>query len=97
MMQRKVNSSRYQVISQIARDVLVIYVSIVTSKSAFSMGERVLDSFCSLLSPNTVEVLICTHNQLKDAKKKRPMNLRKCIDNVKDMESFKIDTGVFLL
>ena len=56
------NSFRYQVISQIARDVLVIYVSIVVSKSAFSTGERVLDSFRSSLSLNTVEVLICTHN-----------------------------------
>ena len=58
----KVNSSRYQVISQIARNVLVIHVSIVASKFAFSMGERVLDSFRSSLSPNIVEVLICTHN-----------------------------------
>ena len=95
MMQRKVNSSRYQVISQIARNVLVIHVSIVASKFAFSMGERVLDSFRSSLSPNTVEVLICTHNQLKGAKKKRPMNLRECMDNVEDMVGFEIDTGVF--
>ena len=94
MMQRKVNSSRYQVLSQIAHDVLVIHVSIVTSKSASSTGERVLDSLHSSLSPNTVEALICTYNQLKDAKKKRPMNLQECMDNVEDMEGFEIDTSV---
>ena len=34
----KMNSSRYQVLSQIARDVLAIPVSTVASKSAFSTG-----------------------------------------------------------
>ena len=56
----KMSSSRYQVLSEIARDVLPIPNSIVASKSAFSMGECVLDSSRSLLSPNTVEALICT-------------------------------------
>ena len=72
----KVNSSRYQVISQIARNVLVIHVSIVASKFAFSTGGeggwgRVLDSFCSSLSSITIEALICTQNWLKDAKTKK--------------------------
>ena len=64
------NSSRYQIISQIARDVLAITVSTIASGSAFSTGGCVLDSFRSSLSPNTVEALICTQNWLKDAKKK---------------------------
>ena len=87
------NSSRYRVISQIARDVLAIPVSIVASKSAFSTGGRVLDSFHSSLSLNTVEALIGTQNWLKDAKRKRPLKLRECMDNVEDMDGFEIDTG----
>ncbi|KAL4619674.1 hypothetical protein ACB092_06G097000 [Castanea dentata] len=67
----KMNPSRYQVFFQIARDVLAILVSTVPFESAFSTRGRVLDSFCSSLSPNTVEALICTQNWLKDAKKKK--------------------------
>ena len=89
----KMNSSRYRVISQIACDVLAILISIVASEFAFSTGGRVLDSFRSSLSPNTVEALICTQNWLKDAKRKRPLKLRECIDNVEDMDGFEIDTS----
>ena len=89
------NSSRYRVIFQIARDVLVI-VSTIAFESVFSTGGRVLDSFCSSLSPNTVEALICTQNWLKDVKRKRPLKLQECMDNVKDMDSFEIDTGKYI-
>ena len=92
----KINSSRYRVFSQIARDVLAILVSTVASESAFSTGGRVLDSLCSSLSPNTVEALICTQNWLKDAKKKRPIKLQECIDNVEDMDGLEIDTGKYM-
>ena len=75
---------------------LAILVSTVASKSAFSTGRRVLDSFSSSLSLNTVEVLICTQNWLKDAKKKRPIKFRGCMDNVEDMDGFEIDTGKYI-
>ena len=67
----KMNSSRYRVLSQTACDVLAIPVSTIESEFAFSTGGRVLDLFCSSLSPNTVEALICTQNWLKDAKTKK--------------------------
>ena len=57
-----VNSSRYRILSQVARDVLAIPVSNVASESAFSIGGRVLDPFHSSLSPNTVEALVCRQN-----------------------------------
>ena len=72
---------------------LAIFVSTVASESTFSTRERVLDSFRSLLSPNTVETLICTKNWLKDARKKRPIKLWDCMNNVEDMEGFEIDTS----
>ena len=89
----KMNSSRYRVLSQIARDVLAIPVSTVAFKYAFSTRGCVLHSFRSSLSPNTVEALICTQNLLKDAKRKRPLKLRECMDNVEDMDGFEIDTS----
>ena len=92
----KMNSSRYRVLSQIAYDVFAIFVSTVAFESAFSTGGRVLDSFRSSLSPNTVEALICTQNWLKNAKGKRPIKLRECMDNVEDMDGFEIDTGIYI-
>ena len=53
------NSSKYQLLSKVALDVLAIPLSEVASKSAFSTGGRVLDPFRSSLLPNTVEMLIC--------------------------------------
>ena len=38
----KMNSSRYQVLSQIAHDVLASHVSTIASESTFSTGGRVL-------------------------------------------------------
>jgi len=61
----KVNSNKYHVYSHIIRDILSILVSIIFSKSAFSTGGRVLNSFCSSLNPSTVEALICTQNWIK--------------------------------
>ena len=64
----KMNSSRYRVLSQIAYDVFAIFVSTVAFESAFSTGGRVLDSFRSSLSPNTVEAIICTQKEKKTTK-----------------------------
>ena len=63
------------------------------SSRYLSYRGHVLDSFRSSLSPNTVEAIICTQNQLKDAKKKRLVKLWECMDNVEDMDGFEIDNG----
>ena len=55
----KVNSSKYRLLSKVARDVLAIPFFTVVSESAFSIEVYVLDPFRSSLLPNTVEMLIC--------------------------------------
>ena len=63
----KENQRKYNVLSQIARDVLAIQVSTVASESAFSTGGRILDPFRSSLSPKMVEALICTQNWVRSS------------------------------
>ncbi|MEK0311041.1 DUF4413 and hAT family C-terminal dimerization domain-containing protein, partial [Candidatus Phytoplasma fabacearum] len=58
----KVNSGKFPILSQIARDVLAMPVSTVASESAFSTRGRVLNSYKSSLTPKTVEALVCTQN-----------------------------------
>ncbi|CAN1341383.1 Putative AC transposase [Linum perenne] len=48
-----------------ARDVLVVPISTVSSDSAFSTEGRVLDAFRSSLTPRIVEALICTQDWLR--------------------------------
>ncbi|XP_052620804.1 zinc finger BED domain-containing protein RICESLEEPER 2-like [Lactuca sativa] len=61
----KVNSSRFMVLSLMARDVFVIPVSTVASESVFSTSGRVLDPFRSSLTPKIVESLICTQDWIQ--------------------------------
>lgn len=62
----KLNSSRFPIVANIARDVLAIPVSTVTSESVFSVGGRVLDSYRSSLPSTTLEALICTQDWLME-------------------------------
>ncbi|KAA0066889.1 zinc finger BED domain-containing protein RICESLEEPER 2-like [Cucumis melo var. makuwa] len=56
------DDAKIEIISQVARDIYSIPISTVSSESTFSTGGRVLDSFRSSSTPQTVEALICAQN-----------------------------------
>ncbi|KAL4315693.1 hypothetical protein AHAS_Ahas15G0210600 [Arachis hypogaea] len=61
----KVNTNRFSVLANMARDILAIPVSTVASEYAFSMGGRIIDQYRSSLTPKIVEALVCTEDWLK--------------------------------
>ncbi|KAK2659974.1 hypothetical protein Ddye_006507 [Dipteronia dyeriana] len=64
---------RYPVLSHLARDVLVIPVSTVSSEQAFSTSGRIIEPRRNCLSPKMVEVLTCLRDW--EHAKKRLQNL----------------------
>ncbi|GKV13314.1 hypothetical protein SLEP1_g24341 [Rubroshorea leprosula] len=78
----KVNSSRYPILSLIARDVFAVPMSTVASESAFSTGGRVLDPYRSSLSPKTVEILICTQNWFRSTPLLEKMETQEVADEI---------------
>ncbi|XBI43967.1 hypothetical protein VPH35_108675 [Triticum aestivum] len=58
----KVKSSRFPVLSRLARDVLAVPISAVSSEFAFSTGGRILDEFRSSLTPFILQALICSQD-----------------------------------
>ncbi|KAI8531308.1 hypothetical protein RHMOL_Rhmol11G0126300 [Rhododendron molle] len=80
----KLNSSKYPIVSQMARDVLAIPVSTGTSEFAFSTGGRVIDPYRSSLSPKTVEALICTQQWIRKPIK---INIREQLDELEALDS----------
>uniref|UniRef100_A0A3Q7IJG2 Zinc finger BED domain-containing protein RICESLEEPER 2-like n=1 Tax=Solanum lycopersicum TaxID=4081 RepID=A0A3Q7IJG2_SOLLC len=64
-----INSPRFPVLSQLARDVLAIPMSSVASECVFSTGGRILDPFRSSLTPKCVQCLICVQDWLRQETK----------------------------
>ena len=62
----KSNTTIYPILSRMARDILVIPVSTVSSESAFCTGDRVVDQYQSSLSSSTVKALVCTQDWLRE-------------------------------
>jgi hypothetical protein len=85
----KVNSTKFPILTQIARIVLAILIITVASKSAFSIEGRVLDPFLNSLAPGIVKALVCAQNWLR---------LKSLLGNsydtgiVNDAESYKLDS-----
>ncbi|XP_050204347.1 zinc finger BED domain-containing protein RICESLEEPER 2-like [Mercurialis annua] len=83
----KVNTPKYPVLSQIARDVLAIPVSTVSLESAFKMDNHVLDPFRSSLPPLMLEALMCGQNWLRPAS--HPIDLRETMDELEKYEEIE--------
>ena len=78
-------SSRYPILSYVARDILVIHVSIAASKSTFNAGGRILNPHRCSLSTRMVEALICIRSWLCSTL----INLDKAIDENEHVETEK--------
>jgi hypothetical protein len=87
----EVNSTKFLVITQIARDVLAILITTIALKLAFSTRGRVLDTFRSSLAPTTDEVLICSQNWLRS----KPICIGNGYDSeiIDDAESHRLESG----
>jgi hypothetical protein len=57
---RKNETTKYPILSQIARDMMAIQVSTVASESAFTGAGRVIDPYRNRLDLEMVQALICT-------------------------------------
>ncbi|XP_059443839.1 zinc finger BED domain-containing protein RICESLEEPER 2-like isoform X2 [Corylus avellana] len=55
----KANTSKFRILSKLARDILSIPITTVSSESTFSAGGKVLDPYRASLSAETVQMLIC--------------------------------------
>ncbi|WOG89303.1 hypothetical protein DCAR_0208540 [Daucus carota subsp. sativus] len=61
----KSNSTKFPILSYVAKNVLAMPITTVASESAFSTGGRVIDPFRSSLTPKTAEALICAQDWLR--------------------------------
>ncbi|KAK8277856.1 hypothetical protein V6Z12_D09G000900 [Gossypium hirsutum] len=59
------SSVRYNELSLLARDLLAIPISTVASKSAFSMGKKVITPLRSSLKPKTVQAVVCLDDWMR--------------------------------
>ena len=87
---RKDNSSKYPLLSKVAKDVLAILVSTLASESTFSTGSRIVDPFRSSLSPLMVQNLVCAQNWLQA---RVPISHRQSRDEVEALEEEFHDLG----
>ena len=83
----KVNSPRFPILSEMARDVLSIPVSSVASECAFSTGGRILDSFRSSLTPKLVQALVCLQDWLRS--EPQPISIEEDLDFLEQLEEGK--------
>ncbi|KAM3198904.1 hypothetical protein P3L10_034341 [Capsicum annuum] len=80
----KVNEPRFTILTEMARDVLAIPISSVSSECAFSTEGRVIDPFRSSLTPKLVQSLICLRDWLRS--ESTPINIEEDIEYLEQLE-----------
>jgi hypothetical protein len=55
----KSNALKYCILSKMARDLLAVPISIVTSESSFNAGGRVIEPHRASLSTDIIQMLLC--------------------------------------
>ena len=60
----KCTSDKFPVLSSMVRDFLAIFLSTVSSESAFSLGGRILGERRSSLAPEMLQALVCSKDWL---------------------------------
>ncbi|XP_069152056.1 zinc finger BED domain-containing protein RICESLEEPER 2-like [Solanum lycopersicum] len=88
----KINSPRFPVIAEMARNVLAIPISSVASECAFSTGGRILDSFRSSLTPKLVQTLVCLQDWIRSESK--PISVEEDIDVLEQLEQDLANTSI---
>ncbi|WRX29531.1 HAT [Theobroma cacao] len=78
----KLNQYRFPIFAAIARDVLVVPISTIASKSAFSTSGHVLDAYRSSLTPKIVQALICAQDWLYGKPRGDPEQLEDDLDEL---------------
>ncbi|KAI7746458.1 hypothetical protein M8C21_022551 [Ambrosia artemisiifolia] len=63
----KTRSTTFPVLSLVARDVLAIPISTVACESSFATKGRVLDSFITSLTPETIQALLCYQDWIRSS------------------------------
>ena len=83
----EVNSPRFSLLSEMARDVLAIPVSSVASECDFSTRGRILDSFRCSLTPILVQALVCLQDWLRS--EPQPISIEEDLDFLEQLEEGK--------
>ncbi|GAA0138309.1 hypothetical protein LIER_00077 [Lithospermum erythrorhizon] len=60
------NEEKYHVLSKMAKDIITILVTTVASESTFSVGKRVIDPKRASMKTDTVDMLLCGGNWVKE-------------------------------
>ncbi|XP_049378281.1 zinc finger BED domain-containing protein RICESLEEPER 2-like [Solanum stenotomum] len=88
----KFNEPRFPILSEMARDVLVIPISSVASECAFSTGGRILDPFRSSLTPKLVQALISLQDWYRS--EPIPINVEEDLEYLELLELDMAHSGI---
>ncbi|PKA57772.1 Putative AC transposase [Apostasia shenzhenica] len=65
----KMSAIKFKILSKMAKDIFTIPITTIASESAFSTGGRVLGDYRSVISPKTLDALVCTESWIRAAHK----------------------------